>query len=345
MKKIYRTYATSAFANRLVLKIKAPQHVHVPWIPSRTLISQLLLAPTEEEIMLQCDVAAYLKQHQPTRWLRYTQNKQLPITIKIAQPSLVSNGDALFMLESEDKELLTDVADWIIDSTTAQATVMALSDIRETVRRVMTRAGESEPLSMSANSCIMSCRNAEQEFAAALVFNQAPSTIDGILSIDSQSVYGRTAIIMSSAVGQESAAEQFSKTSNHDISLWMTHSEKEFDYVFKNTKCTPVVPQHRDVTYIIKYINKKHACGLKSTGKQYAFYAVNPVDAKQGFKNIIDAIACCPTECVCVVDFACKPLAFDISSDADVDTSKLADIADVVTINHVAFTKLLAQLT
>lgn len=345
MKRTYRSYAVEASANKLILKIRIPQYMHVPWIPSRTLISQILVAPTEEEMLLQCDVLTYLKQHQPTRWLKYAQHKHFPIKIKVAQPSLVSNGDPLFELESEDRELLTDVAEWIVESTAAQATIMALSDIRETVRRVMTRAGEADPLIMSANSCVMSCRNSEQEFAAAIVFNQAPLTIDGILAIDSPSVYGRSSIIASSTIAQESAAEQLAKISNHDILLWMTHSEREFEHVFKNTKCTPVIPQYRDVTYIAKHINKKNACGLKSISKQYAFYAVNPFDAKQGFKNVVDVIACCPTECIAVVDFACKPLMFDAVSDNATDTTKLVDVNDVVTINHDSFTKLLAQLT
>jgi len=344
MKKTYRAYSVPTESNRLILKINAPKYVYVPWVPSRSLIANALTSPSTEEISLECDVAAYRNQSKPTRWFQYAQ-KELPITVKVAQPSVVSNGDPLFALESDDKELLTDVAEWLVASTTTQATVMALTDIREAVRRIFTRAGKTDPLLLSANSCILASRNPEQEFAAAIVFNQAPHSIDGISSIDSPKLYGRSIHIDSSIVTKEFGAAQFSNTTNADIPLWFCHSEKEFEWVFKNTKCIPIIPQYRDVTYIANFINKKDKCGLKSVGKQYAFYAVNPFDAKQGFKNIVDAATGCPAECISVVDFACKPLSFDLSSSNDVDTTKLVNVNDLITLNHDSFTKLMSQLT
>lgn len=346
MKKIYHQYSLPAASNKLILKIKMPQYLQAPWFTSRQLLLQVLNSPSEEELQLKSDIAAVLKQEPPTRWLKYTQHKTLPVTIKASQSCVVSNGDALFMLESDDRELLTDVTDWLIASTVTQATIMALADIREYVRRLLTRAGEADPMTLSANSCVLACRNAEQEFAAALVFNQQPQTIDGILAVDSPVICGRSVIIASSVIGGADAAEQFGKVTKCEIPLWMTHTEKEFDSIFKHTNCIPVIPQHRDVTYIAKYINKKSTCGLKSINKTYAFYSINPFDLKQGFKNIIDIIGCCPLECIGLVDFACKPLMFDIVTNCnDVDTSKLVDINDIITFDHASCTKILKQLT
>jgi len=324
-----------ATANTLSIRAKAAPGQLIPWLPSAALIKSVLAHDSEEDRYVNDRTATLLDVTPPKSWYGDA-SVALSVDVKIASASLVRNESELFRISSADPELTTAVAERLVMTTVAQATVLALADAREGVRRVMTRVGEPNAVIASADSIVMMCRTPEQEFAASVVLNQRPTTVHGAMYANTS--LGKRVIFGSSIIDASESDIAAAALTHGETLIWLSRNEHDFTYVLSQKTCVPCVPRDRDVTLATRHAAGRGDCKLRDLKSRYAFISSSPSDAKQSFSSIV-SVGLCPIEAIVVLDFGCQPMSVAITTSVSDET--LVGLDDLETLDHETSTRLL----
>jgi len=299
------------------------------------MLSAALLPPDAEALRLHANVTAMLGVSPLANGWQNVRSDVAFADVRVLPPSLVSTGDVICSVSATESWLVTEAIERIVASIQALSLLWVAADAREAARRIAARISEANTLAWSETSCVMRHRTAHHEAAANVVFNQAPSTANGIIALGSTK--GRhitfadfaTNIVTDVAAWHDACAD----------TIWLASTTDTFDTTLVTGGCIPIIPPDRDVSYVTKHARCRAPCGLRSLGKRYGFIATSSAEVQQGFRSLV-SVGMCPLEALAVLDVDAPPPPVTIDK-AQSHPENLVSIADVKQLDSIAAAKLM----
>jgi hypothetical protein len=313
-------------ATHATIRLALPSHANVPWIPFPGMLNMMLQPPADDAMRLHASVSSMLHITSfANAWDAVA--RDVPIAdVRIATASLVTTGDVICSITAAQPWLITEAVERITCCLSSLSLLWIAADAREGARRTAARLSERDTLAWSETSCVMRTKSPQHEAAAAIVFGQAPSTANGIVAFGS--VDGRRILLASSVLDDVGEIESWRDPIVDTV--WLAGSERTFSQALDHGGCVPIVPCHRDVTFVMKHASKPAPCGLRAVGQRYGFLAGSSADAQQGFRSLVN-VGMCPLEAIAVldVDAAAPPLIIERASEHPANLHPIADVPQV----------------
>lgn len=315
-------------ASHATIRLALPSHANVPWIPFPSMLGATLLPPSDDALRLHASVSSMLSVTSFVDAWNDIKRDEPFADVRIASASLVTTGDVICSVTAAQPWLLTEALERITVSLTALSLLWTAMDAREGARRTAGRLSEPNALQWSETSCILRHRSLHHEVAGAIVFNQAPSTANGIVAAGN--VSGRRIALASSPI--DDATDVLAWRDPNADTVWLAGSERTFLHALHGGECIPVIPYHRDVTFIMKHAANRAPCGMRAVGRRYGFLANTSSDAQQGFRSLV-SVGMCPLEAIAVLDLDAAPPALIIERAVE-HPRHLHPISSVQQISH-----------
>lgn len=310
-------------ATHATIRLALPSHANVPWVPFPGMLNAALLPPAEDALRLHANVSSMLNvQSFASAWDVVPHD--VPIAdVRVASASLVSVSDIVCSVTAEQPWLVTEALERITCSLSSLSLLWMAADAREGARRTAARLSEPNTLQWSETSCVMRHKTMYHEAAAAAVFGQAPSTANGIVAMGSPA--GRRIAFASSLIDNIDDVALWQEQ-NVDT-VWLAGSERTFAQALEQGGCVPIVPCHRDVTFVMKHAVKRAPCGLRTIGRRYGFLAGSSADAQQGFRALV-GVGMCPLEAIAVLDIdtSAPPLIIERATEHPAHLQPISDV-------------------